>query len=384
MASVTYVYWARTAVESHSAPVVELECEDAGRSAYLKHHCACSRAVYGAVGYQKVVVLLGFPLVDVAFHIKFAARPLRLIKCGYHFFAVNTGLQAEIHMRIFFGIEQIVALILCIIYAECVAYILCGGVNLQAQIAALHSVEKVESYRKILSKSRFHRCTKQFAGLIIHHIHRRHLKECSVYFKIQTIFLGHAVEAPSVVGHRGIKSAHALHPLSAPWRGIEEGNHTKWLVCCHSQTFAKHFAAYHLWLAGYVGVEPIIGYRQHLLLEPVAHYPIHKVASLILAARLLFAVIHSQTMYLMAAGSLLIFPPCHIGIHQHIGSPCHIIGSVTVYHHSPAGLRHAIAHFLNFGFVEKVGIGKWSSVSEYSVIGNPRLGHCPYLRLRFI
>ena len=156
--AVAYVYRPGKAVETEATPVPQLEGEYAGGCTDFKHHGSRTRTVYSSGRNQEVVMLLRRPLVHIARGVKRFARFLRMLESIYHFDGIYILTQSEKHGgTLRFGIQKIIAFVLGIVYSESIADILCGGMHLQAQIAALHGVEKVETYGEILAETRLHR-----------------------------------------------------------------------------------------------------------------------------------------------------------------------------------------------------------------------------------
>ena len=65
---------------------------------------------------------------------------------------------------------------------------------------------------------------KELARLVKDEVDRGNLETDVSQPQHEAVLLGHAVEAPAVVGRRAVQIADFLHPLTAPRCGIEKGN----------------------------------------------------------------------------------------------------------------------------------------------------------------
>ena len=195
-----YIDGTRFAVESESSPVPQLEGEDAGRRADFEHHAVCARAMNRACRDEVVVVLLRRQLVDVFLCVEKDFAPLCSSQVLNHLHLVHALLQAQKDHRIFACIKQIVALILRVGKAELLLRELVSGMNLQAEVAALHRVEEVEADGETLAEASPDLLAEQLAAMSQHDILRRQLEEHALGFEIEAILLGHAVEAPAEIG----------------------------------------------------------------------------------------------------------------------------------------------------------------------------------------
>ena len=273
----------RTTIKTQTSPVPQLESEDAGRSADLKHHRTGPRAVDSTCRNEEVVVLGGWPLVDKAQGIEVAARLLGSLQCRHHLLRVHSRFEAEEYGGSLFGIKQIVALVLSVNHAKRIADILRGGVFLQAEVAATHRVEEVETDGEVYAEACLYRRTQQAARLRDDQVLGRYLETHSIYREVKAVFLRHTVETPSVVGHFGIQPANLLHPLSAPRGRIEEGNQTKRSTCRLLQGATQSVPCNHLGLLWQRGIEPIVHLVDNLSFQIIAYYPVYKVSTFVLA-----------------------------------------------------------------------------------------------------
>src|SRR6185437_1984158 len=90
----------------------------------------------------------------------------------------------------------------------------------------------------------------------------------------EAVFFRHAVEAPGVVGCSvGGKSEDALHPVTSPGAGVEEGHDAEGAIDDGGEAAAKDLAGDCFGLAGNVGVEQKIDFAEQTLLEPVGGAP---------------------------------------------------------------------------------------------------------------
>ena len=229
-----------------------------------------------------MIVFFRRPLIHKLLCIELTTCILRLFQCRNHLFRAHSTFQTKIHRSIRFRIEQIVTLILSIIYAECISYILSGRMHLQTQIATTHGIEKIETYGEILSEPGFDRSTQQLTCLTEHQIIGRHLINHTVDIKIQTIFFRHTIKTPSEIRHILIQVTHLFHPLTAPWRRIKERHYTKRFGCRKLHSLIECNPVYHLRIIFYGSVQPIIHLVHHTFLLIITDKPIKEIPSLIM------------------------------------------------------------------------------------------------------
>src|SRR5690606_17198081 len=111
-------------------------------------------------------------------------------------------------------IDNVIALLLCIVQTEVLPGKLNVRVHLETQVASVDGIEKIETDGKILSESCLHRFTEQLSTFGVDQVDRRHLEDLTVDLQQQAVLLRHAVETPAIIRHRTVETTNLLHPLS--------------------------------------------------------------------------------------------------------------------------------------------------------------------------
>jgi hypothetical protein len=96
--------------------------------------------------------------------LKIALTLLRSFEIRHHGLGVHSIPETQVYHGTLFGVHEIIALILGVVHAEFFLNVLGKGMHLQAQIAAVHGVEKVETDGKLVAKAGVHRIAEQCSG----------------------------------------------------------------------------------------------------------------------------------------------------------------------------------------------------------------------------
>ena len=157
---------------------------------------------------------------------------------------------------------------------------------------------------------------QQFATVPQHHVLGGQFKAFSFCQEIETVLLGHTIKTPSVVLHRGVQAAHLLHPLATPRGRVEERHHPKRPADGTLQALAELGIGNHLGAGTAVVVYPETDAPQleQFVLVGITDVPVVEIASFILKAGPLGAVVYAKSLRLVPAITLLDFPTCHIGV----------------------------------------------------------------------
>lgn len=213
-------------------------------------------------------------------------------------------------------IEQVVALVLRIAHAEVFADELGRRMDLKAQVPAAHRIQKIETDGEILAEARLDRLAEQRTRPEQNQVDRWKLEQLSAYPEIEAVLLRHAVEAPPVIGLRGVQLADLLHPLSAPGGRVEERNHPERARHRLLDSSQEGIPVDELRPVGAMGVQPVVDPVEEAILVAVADSPVVEIAALVLQRNGFGAVVYAQGPHLMAAEALLELPARHIRIDQ--------------------------------------------------------------------
>ena len=326
---------------------------------------------------QKVVVLLGLNLIHIFLGVEHKTAFLSLTQVVDHRILVDTFFQSQIHHSILSGIQQIVALVLCIVHAEILADKLGGGMHLQTQIATAHGVEKVETNRKILAKTGLYRLTEQWSALQQHQIDRGQLETHAVHLEQQTVLLGHTVETPAEVGFRAVQVAHLFHPLAAPWSWVEERYHAEGRFRGFLDALKKGTAVNHLGFACDMGVQPPVDACKELVFVLVEYAPVDKQSAFVLDRHGILAVVNAQRHHLVPTESLLYLPAGHVHIHLQCVGRGHQAGANTNHYCRHCGCCQFVAGGAQFLFAEEIDHFQVGDVAKQHIVGHKRFGHLP-------
>src|SRR5215469_14200807 len=114
-----------------TVPIPKLEGKNIGRCADFQNHAVLSRTMNGSRRNQEVIVLLCRPPIHKALRREWAISALRTFERLYHLFRLDSLSHSQEHSGIFYGVQQVVALVLRIIHAELILDVLRQRVNLQ-------------------------------------------------------------------------------------------------------------------------------------------------------------------------------------------------------------------------------------------------------------
>ena len=271
-----YVDGPRFAVEAKPAPVPELEGENIGGGADFEHHAVRARAMDGAGGDEKMVVPAGGPGHNITVGLKIALTPLGGLEIRHHGPGVHSVPEAQVYHGTLFGVHEIIALVLGVVHAEFFLDVLGEGMHLQAQVAAVDGVEKVETDGKLVAKAGVHRIAQQLNGVSENEIDGGDLDDVFIKFEQQAVFLRHTVETPGVIRGRRFQPEALLHPLSAPGAGIKKGHQAERTSCRFPESLHHRRSLDHFGLPRNIGVQQEVPPVKKRLLEPVAHSPVNE------------------------------------------------------------------------------------------------------------
>ena len=170
--------------------------------------------------------------VDIFFCIETDNTVLCLFQIINHFPRIDTGFQAQKHRSSITGIQNIIALILSIMYSELPVNELGGRMDLKTEITATYGIEKIKANRKILAKPGFNRFSEQFFAFQQYQIHSRNFKIHFSYIKIKTVFFRHTIKTPSEILFMPVKITYFFHPLSTPRCRVEKRDYPERSLDC--------------------------------------------------------------------------------------------------------------------------------------------------------
>src|SRR5690242_19344380 len=127
--------------------------------------------------------------------------------------------------------------------------------DLKREIAPADGVEKIEADGKLSAEPGDDGFAEQRLGMREDQVDGGDLDAKIAEAEQKTVFLGHAVEAPCMIGSVvDGNSADALHPVPAPRAGIEERNHAKGPLHNSCKAAAEDVSGNGFGLAGFVRV----------------------------------------------------------------------------------------------------------------------------------
>ena len=96
-----------------------------------------------------MIMLAGRPRIYVRLGRKCRTARLRRVKAVSHGARIDSLAQSQKHFGVWRSIEQVVAFILRVWHSEMLADVAAQRMHLERQVASLHGVEEVETYREL-------------------------------------------------------------------------------------------------------------------------------------------------------------------------------------------------------------------------------------------
>ncbi len=118
-----------TAVQSQTPPIPQLESENIRSSTDFENHTITPRTMNSTRRYKYMVVLFHWIIPNILFCIEMPCM-LCFGQGIYHLLRYDTFLHSQINRSIFFGIKNVIALVLGIMHTELFLYILCQRMHL--------------------------------------------------------------------------------------------------------------------------------------------------------------------------------------------------------------------------------------------------------------
>src|SRR6202021_89303 len=189
-----------SAIQTETAPVPKLEREDIWSGTDLEHHAASAGTVNGPGRNKEVIVSARREPVEVLFSREFEIHRLRALQVIQHRFRIDSLLQPQINTGILLRVQHVIAFVLGIVHSEVFADIRSEWVNLEREVAAADSIEKIEANRKLGAESIVDRSAQQSFGVKQQQVDRRNLHTGVAKAEQQTVLFRSAFKLPPAVG----------------------------------------------------------------------------------------------------------------------------------------------------------------------------------------
>ena len=212
--------------------------------------------------------------------------------------------------------------------------------------------------------------------MIEHQIDRRNLKPHAAEVQHQTVFLGHAVEAPAIVRRLAVEVAHFLHPLPTPRRGIEQRHHPERPRDGPAKPLAHGLSGDQLGHRRVVGVEHELAGPQQRQLEAVGHPPIDEKRPLVLQTGGQREIGRAQVGGFVPAEPQLGLPAGEVGINRHGSIRRDQSGPAADHQHQPGTRPHLMAQLSDPIGIEKPRQFEVAKKTEHRIVAaEKRLQH---------